>query len=316
MKSTIALLVTFYSIIPFIFAQDSKQKEVLIIGTMHTVPKIVKHSYKPMLKYAKKYNPQAIYVESPMPNDSISWNYLKNGWSKNYSTFYKLSDSLQRSFSFDNIKFNITLSKPFENLSIADLNYLITCFAYLRNEPNHAFYKYIKSHGIEGQKKPTRHVDGDLSMPLALALNIKTLTPMDDQQTNDKYHLAWKKCAMEGRNNGNNKINSIMNKRDYNNSILPAIFRRLGRHVNKRKKLKRLDKLSAFSYVAIKTEGCTDGERYWNERNARMAKNIATQVSMNDHKRNIVIVGASHVIGLEKELRQNYPDLKVILMND
>lgn len=47
-----------------------------------------------------------------------------------------------------------------------------------------------------------------------------------------------------------------------------------------------------------------------------MAKNIATQVIENNHTRNIVIVGASHVVGLEKELKEKYPNLKVKLMND
>jgi len=50
----------------------AQEKEVLFIGTMHTVPKIVKNSYKPLLKKALKYHPEAIYVESPLANDTIS----------------------------------------------------------------------------------------------------------------------------------------------------------------------------------------------------------------------------------------------------
>ena len=314
MKTIITSLLVFLIAFTNTFAQDKTEKEIVIVGTMHTVPKIVKHSYKPMLKYAKKYNPQAIYVESPMPNDTLSWEYLKNGWSKGYQAFYKLSDSLKKTFNFNEVKFNSTLNKSFEALTPSDLDYLITSFAYLRNEPNHDFYAYIKKYGIKGAKKPTRHEDGDLSMPLALALNIKTLTPMDDQRTNGEYHNAWKQCSKEGIKN--NAIISKLNKKEYNSAILPAIFRGLGRHTNKRKSLNRLHKMSSFTYVTKKTKGCTLGERYWDERNERMAKNIATQVIANNHTRNIVFVGASHVIGLEKELKEKYPNLKVTLMNE
>ena len=48
----------------------------------------------------------------------------------------------------------------------------------------------------------------------------------------------------------------------------------------------------------------------------RMAKNIASQVLKSGKTRNIVMVGASHVIGLESELMANYPNLRVILMNE
>ena len=48
----------------------------------------------------------------------------------------------------------------------------------------------------------------------------------------------------------------------------------------------------------------------------RMGKNIGDQVTASDSKRNIVIVGAAHVIGLEKELIDNYPNLKIVLAGE
>lgn len=296
-------------------AQEA-QKEVLIIGTMHTVPKIVKHSYKPMLRRAKKYNPTAIYVESPRGNDTLSWEYLKDGWSKSYKSFYYLSDSIQKVFTPNLKKYNTILEKPFPDMTSKDLEFMISTFAYNRDNANHEFYTYIKKHGIEGSKKPIRYEDEDLTFKLALHQNIKLLTSMDDQQTNGEYHDAWSKCSKEGQSNSNNAINNQLNKKAYNSAMLPALFRGLGKHTNKRKSLERLHKLSSFTYVTVKTEGCTNGERYWNERNHRMAKNIASQVTTSDDKRIIVIVGASHVIGLENELKKNYPNLKVVLSGE
>jgi len=296
-------------------AQEAK-KEILIVGTMHTVPNIVKNSYKPMLRRAKKYNPTAIYVESPRGNDTLSWEYLKEGWSKNYKAFYYLSDSIQTVFTPNPEKYNSILDKSFSSMTTDDLDFMITTFAYNRDNANHEFYTYIKKHGIEGSKKPTQHEDGDLTFKLALHQNTKLLMSMDDQRTNKEYHNAWSKCSKEGQSNGNNAINNKLNKKAYNSAILPALFRGLGKHTNKLKSLEQLHKSSSFTYVAVKTEGCTEGERYWNERNMRMAKNIGEQVMTSDADRNIVIVGASHVIGLKKELQANYPELKIVLAGD
>jgi len=62
-----------------LYAQETGErhvsKELLIIGTMHEVPSIVSRSYRPLLKYAKKYQPEAIYTEDIRSNDTLS---LKN----------------------------------------------------------------------------------------------------------------------------------------------------------------------------------------------------------------------------------------------
>jgi len=314
MKTRIIFIAVFLLSIYALSAQNEKQ-EVLIIGTMHTVPKIVKNSYKPMLNFAKKYNPEAIYVESPMANDSTSWNYLKSGWSKNYQKFYHLSDSLQTAFKFSKEKFTILSNKELKSLTKVELDYLITASVYKRDNGNYGLYSYLKENGVKGAKKPTRHEDGDLTYKLALSNNLKVRN-MDDQQTNGLYHKAWSKCSMEGRKNGNNTMNSKLYKKNYNSSILPAVFRRLGKHTNKRKSLNQLHTMALFSYVIEDTDGCKEGRKYWNERNMRMAKNIASQVTKSGKKRNIVFVGASHVIGLEKELKEKYPNLKVVLMTE
>jgi len=315
MKTQITII-AFFILSIFTVSAQKNQQEILIIGSMHTVPKIVKKSYKPMLRFAKKYNPEAIYVESPMANDAISWEYLKNGWSKGYQKFYKLSDSLQKSFNFIESKFNTIIDKPFVEMNDDDLNYLIKSFIYKRDNGNYELYSYIKKHGIAGAKQPTRHEDGDLTYKLALAMNHKKVVNMDDQQTNKEYHAAWSKCSKEGTNNGNNIANSKLYKKNYNSAVLPAVFRRLGKHTNKRKSLQQLHDMASFSYVVNDTEGCKEGRKYFDERNMRMAKNIANQVISSKKIKNIVIVGAAHVVGLEKEFKEKYPNLKVILMNE
>ena len=137
---------------------------------------------------------------------------------------------------------------------------------------------------------------------------------MDDQQTNSEYHNAWRKCAESGAQNGDNDLNRKLNKRDYNSAIIPAIFGNLGRHTNKLKSLDRKHLLNSFRYVQNTNLDCENATRYWDERNFRMAKNIAEQVTQKEHKKNIVIVGAGHVIGLKEAFEKKYPELKIKLM--
>ena len=299
----------------FVTSAQNQNQEIIIVGTMHTVPKIVKKSYKPMLRLAKKYNPEAIYVESPMANDNESWEYLKKGWSKGYQKFYAKSDSIKKVFNFNKAYFNVLAHKKYIELSSIETDYLIKSYLYLRDNGNHELLTYLKKYGIHGAKKSTRHEDGDLTYKLALSKNLK-VNNMDDQQTNKEYHIGWNKCVKEGSKNGSNLAGSKINKKQYNAAKIPAIFRKLGKHTNTRKSLNILHKMSSFNYVTEDTEGCLEGRKYWNERNMRMAKNIATQVLASGKTKNIVMVGASHVIGIEKELKKNYPNLKVILMNE
>ena len=222
---------------------------------------------------------------------------------------------MKKLFPFDEAKFNTLYDKPYSELTTDEIDYMIKSFIYKRDNGNYELYSYLRNYGVNGSKKPTRHEDGDLTYKLALSKNMKVIN-MDDQQTNKEFHIGWQKCVKEGRENGNNAINAKLNKKHYNRAILPGIFRNLGHYVNKRETLERLDEMSSLSYAKIKTEGCVQGKKYFDERNMRMAYNIATQVKNSSKKRNLVIVGAAHVIGLEKEFKEKYPELKVILMND
>ena len=284
-----------------------QEKEILIIGTMHTVPKIVKNSYKPLLKYAIKYNPDAIYVERIRPGDTISLNYYSK-------KFVKKSDSLKKIF--------ITNNKRFESLSYTALNiftkddyeFMAKTYLVKKDYANYYYYSYLKKYGVTGSKKPLRNENADLTSKLAIALNLKHIYSMDDQKTNKKYHISWKKCAELGTKNGDNEINKKLNKKDYNSSIIPAIFGRLGKNTNKLKSLNRKHLLNSFRYVQNTNPDCKDATKYWDERNYRMAKNIAEQIKQKVNKKNIVIVGAGHVIGIKEALEKEYPELKVKLM--
>lgn len=306
MKNSLALLLLLLSLKAL---SQTTQKEIFIIGTMHEVPKIVKNSYKPLLKTALKYKPDAVYVEYIRPEDSVSLN--------NYSKkFLKRSDSVKLTFNPDYQRFEQLLQEDLTTIKPEDFKYMATCFLIKRDQANYSYYRYLSKYGIKGSPKPLREENSDLTAKLAIAMNMKYLFAMDDQRVNKEYAAAWRKCAQEGSTNGDNKINQKLNKKDDNSNIIPSIFGRLGKHINQKKSLETAHQLNSFSYVLNQTSGCALGTKYWNERNLNMARNIADQVIANTAVKNVVIVGSGHVIGITEALQKNYPDLVVRLISD
>ena len=96
------------------FAQD---KELLIIGTMHEVPGIVSHSYRPLLQYAKRYGPEAIFTEDIRPDDTLS---LKNFTPR----FLHLADSLSRVNIVDEERFQDLRTKQLSDMDSSDFAFL------------------------------------------------------------------------------------------------------------------------------------------------------------------------------------------------
>lgn len=287
----------------------AQQKEVLIIGTMHTVPKLVKKSYQPLLEYSKEYNPEAIYVEYVMPNDTVSIIY-------DTPEFVAKSDSVKRVFNVDTARFEKLMVTDLNHFTQEDFEFMANTYLVKRDNSNYTYFMYISNYGINGSLKPLRHENGDLTAKLAIGLNLKYLHSMDDQQTNEAYHTAWKQCNSDGVDNGDNEINQDLGKQQYKSALLPALTGRFGKHTNKMESLNRLHLLSSFRYVKYPTTACYNATKYWDERNYRMAVNIAKQVKQESNKKNIVIVGAAHVVGLKEALNEYYPELKVKLMHD
>lgn len=287
---------------------SAQQKEVLLMGTMHTVPKIVSGSYGPMLKKALKYNPEAIYVEYVRPEDTISLNYYN-------PKFIALSDSISAIFETDESRFQRLTATSLESFKEDDFKFMQKSYLVKRDRANYHYFWYLSKYGLNGSKKPLRNENWDLTAKLAIALDMKYVFSMDDQQTNDNYQKAWKECVVKGRDNGDTDINSKLNKKDYNKAILPAVLGKLGTYRNKRKSLERIHMLNSFRYVQNPCTECDEATYRWDERNGRMARNIGEQVRSNPHSRAIVIVGAGHIIGLKEVLEKEYPDITIKMMD-
>lgn len=313
-KKILSFIVMLVPITLWAQQEHQEKKEVLIIGTMHSVPGIVKNSYKPLLKRAVAYQPQAIYVEYLMPDDYLSWSYIKDNGSKKSREFYRLSDSLKTALIFDRLEFDRLSKKKVTSLSSSELNQLITLFAHQRDYANYSYYSYIKQYGVGGSKKSLGNENTDLSFKLALQLGINSLHGIDDQQVTKQYLQTWSDCAKFGESNGDTDILKKLDKKDTRANWSPGLMGRLGIYTNSYKSLNRKHLINSARYAENKNSACNNCTEYWDERNSRIAKNLLQHLNQAGYQKAVVIIGAGHVIGLKQELKKQSPDVKVVLL--
>lgn len=285
------------------------QQEVLIIGTMHQVPKIIGNSYKPLLKKAKTYDPQAIFVERPPASDSLSLQ-------KVYKKFLHLSDSLSSTIVLNPAELATAMAKPLSEMTTADFKLLNRHYILQRDYANAEYYKYLSRYGFEGPKKPIRNENGDLTAKLGVHLGLKEIHSMDNQWYSTEYHQAWRACVKAGKKDGEIEILKKLNKKAWWKERYNGATGQYGRYTNAPKTLERYHTINSFRYRDTACESCTAGGKYWDLRNLEMARNIGDQVQENGKARSVVVVGAGHVVGLKEALQAEYPAIKVKLLNE
>ena len=285
----------------------AQEKELLIIGTMHEVPSIVSHSYRPLLRYAKKYKPEAIFVEDIRPDDTLS---LKNFTPR----FLKIADSISHVNTLDEQRFNDLRSKNLAEMDAADFEFLSEAYLQMRDRANYTYYDYLKTYGIAGPKKPLRKENGDLIFPLAISMGITELLPVDDHQTEPEYQRAWRSAMKASSGTDDGKILAKMIKKDSRSRVWPALWGRLGKHTNKPATLQRFYQMNSCRYVTKPNEYSQAVQQLWDARNHRIAENIADQMKAHPYHKGILIIGAGHVISVKEMLRQVFPELQVRLM--
>ena len=98
--------------------------------------------------------------------------------------------------------------------------------------------------------------------------------------------------------------------------ILPALFGRYGIANNKQKNLENLNELSGMFFSEGADCSCDAAIDYFKQRNQRIARNLGTQISASEAEKNVLVIGAAHVVGLKEELQKQFPDINVITINE
>lgn len=286
---------------------SAQEKELLIIGTMHTVPTIVKNSYKPLLNYAVKYKPEAIYVEYIHHDDTLSINTYT-------PKFLEKSDSLKQKYQIDEKYFINIKDKKLADLTENDFSFLSQAYLLKRDKANYEYYKYLSLYGIGGAKKPLRNENDDLTFKLAAQMNITYLFPIDDHQSDEEYYKAWNNALRESEKNGDIKILHKLIRKNKRGLMIASLMGKLGKYTNSPKTINRYYLINSFRFANHPNAYTDLVEEYWEQRNQRMAENIVAHIMTNPYKKNVLIVGAGHVISLSNALKTICPSLKVILM--
>ena len=289
-------------------AAFSQEKELLIIGTMHEVPSIVSRSYRPLLKYAKKYQPEAIFVEDIRPDDTLS---LRNFTPK----LLRTADSLFHAEGIDEGRFMELKKKPLAEMESNDYAFLADAYLKKRDRANYSYYNYLKTYGMTGSKKALRNENGDLIFPLAIAMGITELSPVDDHQTEKEYQRAWNNTVKAGQETGDAQILSDLLKKDQHKRVWPSLWGKLGKYTNKDETLHRYYLINSCRYVTHQNEYSNAAQQLWDDRNYRIATNLLERLKNSPYQRYILIIGAGHVISLKTILEQMYPELQVKLMS-
>ena len=312
MKRIFAIL-TSVLMVSCLYGQETGEqhvpKELLIIGTMHEVPSIVSRSYRPLLKYAKYYKPEAIYTEDIRPDDTLS---LKNFTPK----FQSIADSLFQVEGIDEERFLELKKKRLSELNLDDYSFLAQTYLKKRDRANYSYYNYLKTYGMAGSKKALRNENGDLTIPLAIAIGITELIPVDDHKAEKEYQRAWNKSLKAIRGTDDDIVLTKLFKRDRHKRVWPALCGKLGKYTNKPETLNRYYLINSCRYVSNQNESTDAVRQLWDGRNRRIAENLAEQIKMRPCSRNILIIGAGHVISVKEMLKQIYPELQVKLMYD
>ncbi|GLR18605.1 DUF5694 domain-containing protein [Portibacter lacus] len=283
---------------------SAQSKEVVIVGTMHQVPDIIKNAYKPMFKKVKKYEPQAIYVEYVPGSDLESVAF-------DTPEFLQLSDSIAENYKLDQCVIDELNKKPLDQFSTADFTAMKTYYTAKRDYANTRYFTFLEKYGIDGPKKPKGNENGDISFKLASHQGMKYLHSMDYQASNQYYYKYWRACDSTYIVSGKMQDIAKQNKKRYRMEVVGTLLRGNARNTNRLKTLEQYHKSNTLHYVESPEEVCVEGGKWWDFRNEKMAKNIGDQVLRSDNERNLVVVGAGHVVGIKAELEKNYPNLIV-----
>ncbi len=307
MKKSLGLISLCLVFVTSLFAQQ----EVLIVGTMHGVYGLAKKSYRPMLKKAKAYQPDAIYVERIPAWDTLS---MKDY----YAGFLACADTLSQKLSLDENEVKTAQQKTLDQMTEADFKLLYQHYQLSLDYANMQLYSNLVSYGLDGKRKLRGHEMTDVSIPLAIEMGMTKLYSMDFQQYFKDYGKAWRACEKndkESKDKGAKRIKRQLIRLSIEEGLNGA-FGSLGKYTNREKTVREYHELNSFRYRETSCKPCEDGTMYWDLRNLEMARNIGNQVQEHRHQKSVVVVGAGHVVGLQEALAKEFPDIKVRLYRE
>jgi hypothetical protein len=303
----------------------AQETEILVVGTLHDVPKGIEHNYDSLLEMVLDWKPQTICTEYRKPKDSVS---VKRVYGEN---IYLKMDSIARAEGIslknakqeisklyaslnqkEDLKIRLKLRKWFrltmDRGNFQYQSYLI--FQHIKELDETSLVKLRKIHPdlkkVESfAKKNNTDEYWCLVFPLAQKLNISYLHPTDDQSLATYYQEAWDGVEKDWKET---EIQKAFD--DFRSGILKQFEvempkGRAGFTVNSYGVQKNIFKLESGFYPRGISKNTDLMSFYFTERNMNMTRNILEVVK--PKQRTAVFYGSSHVTPTCRQLKENSP---------
>ena len=286
------------------FAQNTNpKKEVLLVGIIKN-SKLTKEPYRPLLKMAKAYQPQAIFVQAVPSFDTTS---LRNA----YGNFLDKSDSILSNSVFDMSHIAFLQNKKLKDLKPYQHEKLSKYYYSNRSNANRLMHEYFAKNKMNKSKLVANNENTNLIFPLALSMDINYLYSIDDQSEKEAYQKSWKECTAQSKLDKQDKKGKKILSKLNRGETFSSLFNRQTYFVNKKNTIKGYHTLYSFRYRTEPFAACTEGTQIWDRKNQKIADNIGQQVNQNNFVRNIVFLEPAHIIGVKAFLEAAFPELKV-----
>lgn len=140
-----------------------------------------------------------IFVEYPVPDDDKTWETAcQYDFWKHLRTFKLQSDSLRKTYPFDELALNRLIGKNYRDLTDSEVDTIISSFTFLRDYANADLYSYFKDKGTARiVTYPYQDENRNLSYPLAIALRVNKIYGIDDQRDASEYAAVSARVAQE-----------------------------------------------------------------------------------------------------------------------
>lgn len=314
------------------------QQPVALIGTKHATPEAELVQIAPVRQAVLEFKPDVICVEYPKPDDSLSIRYVYG------ARHYKKQDSLRKAWKIpsksDAKRINelfIALKKKdnvVQRMELRNIFYVRSDFANSDYQA-HLIMDALKSDSSEikalrkrfpmfdqmkalHQRRAARYDEYTyLVFPVAKALGIIYLNPIDDQSTNNMYVKFFNKVQK--------KDTIYEDRRPYYDRI-QAFFRNLGSlppetntwvYSNSPEIIEELKYVEAYKLDALTTSRDVKMlSHYWTRRNKKMAIHVSQVLKKNPGKKVAVFFGASHVGPVQEELKKIVKKQQVLTLYD
>lgn len=284
-------------------------KEVLIIGTMHTVHDDKKDIYDTLYQIARNYAPEAIFVEYPMPDDEKTWETTARYDLWKYLQLFKSeSDSLREVYPFDENTLNRLIGKNYRNLTDREVDTIIASFTYLRDYANTQLYSYFKEADTERVvARPYQDENRNLSYPLAINLGLNKIYGIDDQQYAGEYALASRKTFPVGQTRDANTTDLMKRGEQIPRNVM---------NVNSLNCASIAHQLNSGRSVQPQTSASKQMIKYWDRRNENIARNFINYFNAQPAVKGVIIIGAGHIVGVKEEIEKQTDNIVVKLISD